>query len=155
MLNPEDRRKGPTRRRGDRGELKIGAEIFALMEQLTELTASNADQASLMELRAELDTVSTMVSQMAREESVQAVQQRWDEFEARIADRIELDSQAKRDLRVETTGRSKELAAAVGQTPLVEIGEAVVVAVRAADSTVRVTVAKTAITTGDLIAPIR
>ncbi|WP_427025788.1 peptidoglycan-binding protein [Aureimonas ureilytica] len=84
-----------------KGADKIGAEIFALMEQLTELTASNADQASLMELRAELDTVSTMVSQMAREESVQAVQQRWDEFEARIADRIELDSQAKRDLRVE------------------------------------------------------
>ena len=57
-----------------KGADKIGAEIFALMEQLTELTASNADQASLMELRAELDTVSTMVSQMAREESVQAVQ---------------------------------------------------------------------------------
>lgn len=84
-----------------RGADEIGAEIFSLMEQLTELTASNADQASLMDLRAELDSVSTLVSQMAREESVQAVQKRWDEFEARIADRIELDNQAKRDLRVE------------------------------------------------------
>jgi hypothetical protein len=61
----------------------------------------------------------------------------------------------KRDLRVETTGRSKAFANTVGQSPLVEIGEAVVVAVRQADSTVRVTIAKTAITTGDLIAPIR
>ncbi|WP_062217300.1 peptidoglycan-binding protein [Aureimonas sp. D3] len=84
-----------------KGADKIGAEIFSIMEQLTELTASNADQASLMELRAELDTVSSLVAQMAREESVQAVQRRWDEFEARIAARIELDSQAQRDLRVE------------------------------------------------------
>ncbi|ALN74072.1 peptidoglycan-binding protein [Aureimonas sp. AU20] len=84
-----------------KGADQIGAEIFALMEQLTELTASNADQASLMELRAELDTVSTLVTQMAREESVQAVQKRWDDFEARITDRIELDNQSKRDLRVE------------------------------------------------------
>jgi hypothetical protein len=61
----------------------------------------------------------------------------------------------KRNLRVETTGRSPVFAELVKQSPLVEIGEALVISVRPNDSTVRITVAKTAITTGDLIAPIR
>jgi hypothetical protein len=61
----------------------------------------------------------------------------------------------KRNLRVETTGRSTAFAELVKQSPLVEIGEALVVAVRPVDSTVRITIAKTAITTGDLIAPVR
>jgi hypothetical protein len=61
----------------------------------------------------------------------------------------------KRDLRVETSGRSVEFGALVKQAPLVEIGEAMVVSVRPNDSTVRITAAKTAITTGDLIAPVR
>jgi hypothetical protein len=61
----------------------------------------------------------------------------------------------KRNLRVETNGRSAPFAALVAQAPLVEIGEALVVSVRPDDSTVRITVAKTAITTGDLIAPVR
>jgi hypothetical protein len=61
----------------------------------------------------------------------------------------------KRNLRVEVSGRSEAFAALVKEAPLVEIGEAMVVSVRQNDSTVRVTVAKTAITTGDLIAPVR
>ncbi len=61
----------------------------------------------------------------------------------------------KRELRVETTGRSDVFGAAIKQSPLVEIGEVMVVAVRPDDATVRVTVAKTAITTGDLIAALR
>ena len=61
----------------------------------------------------------------------------------------------KRSLRVETSGRSAAFGALVKQTPLVEIGEALVVSVRQNDSTVRILVAKTAITSGDLIAPVR
>jgi hypothetical protein len=61
----------------------------------------------------------------------------------------------KRDHMVETTGRSDTFAAAVKQAPLVEIGEVLVVAVRPDDATVRVTVAKTAVLTGDLIAALR
>jgi len=61
----------------------------------------------------------------------------------------------KRALRVETTGRSETFAALVKQSPLVEIGEALVVSVLADSSTKKTTVAKTAITTGDLIAAIR
>jgi len=61
----------------------------------------------------------------------------------------------KRDQMVETTGRSATFAAAVKQAPLVEIGEVMVVAVRPNDATVRVTVAKTAVTAGDLIAALR
>lgn len=61
----------------------------------------------------------------------------------------------KRDLRIDTTGRSAVFAGAVRQTPLVEIGEILVVAVRPSDATVQVTSAKTAITTGDLIAALR
>ncbi len=61
----------------------------------------------------------------------------------------------KRSLRVETSGRSAAFAALVKQTPLVEIGEALVVSVRPNDSTVRILAAKTAITSGDLIAPVR
>ncbi|MET0257799.1 MAG: peptidoglycan-binding protein [Methylobacterium sp.] len=83
------------------GADRIGAEIFEIMEALTELTAGTADQTSIDALRTELDSVAAMVGQLAREESVEAVQRRWDDFESRIVDRIELDNQAKRDLRVE------------------------------------------------------
>ena len=61
----------------------------------------------------------------------------------------------KRDQLIETTGRSKTLAGISKMSPLVEIGEALVVSARPDDATVQITVAKTAITTGDLIAPIK
>ncbi len=61
----------------------------------------------------------------------------------------------KRQMRVETTGRSATFEALVKQSPLVEIGEALVVSVRADDATIRIITSKTAITSGDLIAPIR
>jgi hypothetical protein len=41
-----------------------------------------------------------------------------------------------------------------GRLPLVQIGEVLVIAVRANDATVQILGAKDAITTGDLIAPI-
>ncbi|WP_279477616.1 peptidoglycan-binding protein [Aureimonas sp. SK2] len=80
---------------------RIGAEIFEIMESLTELTAGTADQASLEALRQELDSVGAMVGQMAREESLEAVQRRWDTFEVQIADHMALDAEAKRNLKVE------------------------------------------------------
>jgi hypothetical protein len=61
----------------------------------------------------------------------------------------------KRNTRVETTGRSKVFESLIKQSPLVEIGEVLVVSVRANDATVWITASKTAITTGDLVAPIR
>ncbi|WP_182087143.1 peptidoglycan-binding protein [Aureimonas sp. ME7] len=80
---------------------RIGDEILEIMESLTELTVGTADQSSLDALRLELDSVAVLVSQMAREESLEAVQQRWDAFETQIAERMDLDMQAKRDLKVE------------------------------------------------------
>jgi len=62
---------------------------------------------------------------------------------------------SKLDERVETTGRSKAFEAMGGRLPLVEIGEVLVVGVRADDATVQILGAKDAIATGDLIAPIR
>ena len=61
----------------------------------------------------------------------------------------------KRDERVETIGRSKAFEAMGGRLPLVEIGEVLVVGVRADDATVQILGAKDAIATGDLIAPIK
>ncbi|HKY20900.1 MAG TPA: hypothetical protein VJM31_06750 [Vicinamibacterales bacterium] len=61
----------------------------------------------------------------------------------------------KRRQRVETAHRSKAFADIEGNQPLVEIGQVLVVAVRADDSTVRILASKDAITVGDLIAPIR
>jgi hypothetical protein len=61
----------------------------------------------------------------------------------------------KRIERIETTGRSKEFEAMDGRLPLVQVGEVLVIAVRANDATVQILGAKDAITTGDLIAPIR
>jgi hypothetical protein len=61
----------------------------------------------------------------------------------------------KRDQMVETTGRTRTFAGLAQRSPLVEIGEALVVSARPNDATVQITVAKTAVTTGDLIAPIR
>jgi hypothetical protein len=61
----------------------------------------------------------------------------------------------KRAQRVETTGRSKVFATIGGNSPLVEIGEVLVIGVRADDATVQILGAKDAIAAGDLIAPIR
>jgi hypothetical protein len=61
----------------------------------------------------------------------------------------------KRKQHVETTGRSKEFAAAANNSPLVEVGQVLVVAVRADDATVQVLASRDAITHGDMIAPIR
>lgn len=61
----------------------------------------------------------------------------------------------KRKSHPDTTRASRVLAAHVDNSPLVQIGEVLVVSVRAQDSTVQVTVAKDAISLGDLIAPIR
>ena len=61
----------------------------------------------------------------------------------------------KRDQRVDTTGRSKAFAAMAGNPPLVEVGEVLVVAVRADDATVQIVASRDAISDGDLIAPIR
>lgn len=61
----------------------------------------------------------------------------------------------KRAQRVETIGRSKVFATMGGNSPLVEVGEVLVVGVRADDATVQILGAKDAIAAGDLIAPIR
>ena len=61
----------------------------------------------------------------------------------------------KRDDVIEMTGKSAAFATAAKEPPLVEIGQAIVISARPNDATVQITVAKTAITTGDLVAPIR
>ena len=61
----------------------------------------------------------------------------------------------KRKMRVETNHRSRTFAEVEGNQPLVEIGQIIVVAVRADDSTVQIVSSKDAVTVGDLIAPIR
>jgi hypothetical protein len=61
----------------------------------------------------------------------------------------------KRDQHIDTFGRSKPFIASAFNSPLVEIGEVLVVAVRADDATVQVVGSRDAITHGDLIAPIR
>jgi hypothetical protein len=61
----------------------------------------------------------------------------------------------KRDATLDTAGRSEAFARLSRRAPLVEVGEAVVVAVRPEDATVQIVRSKDAITTGDLIAPIR
>jgi hypothetical protein len=61
----------------------------------------------------------------------------------------------KREELVETMGRSSAFAASAKQTPLVELGELLVVAVRANDATVQVVRSKDAVMSGDLVAPIR
>lgn len=61
----------------------------------------------------------------------------------------------KRTQRVDTTGHSKAFQEADGQQPLVELGEVLVVSVRASDATVQVIGSKDALVTGDLIAPIK
>jgi hypothetical protein len=61
----------------------------------------------------------------------------------------------KRDQVMDMTGRSEAFVAMARNPPLVEVGEVLVVAVRAEDATVQVVVARDAITHGDMIAPIR
>lgn len=61
----------------------------------------------------------------------------------------------KRTLKIEKENRSDPFQEAASRMPIVEIGQVLVVAVRQDDSTVQILVSKDAITTGDLIAPIR
>ena len=61
----------------------------------------------------------------------------------------------KRDQHIDTTGRSAPFTALAHSSPLVEVGEVLVVAVRADDATVQVVASRDAIANGDLIAPIR
>jgi hypothetical protein len=61
----------------------------------------------------------------------------------------------KRDQHVELVGRSKPFGEMARNAPLVEVGEVLVVAVRAEDATVQVVASRDAIIHGDLIAPIR
>jgi len=61
----------------------------------------------------------------------------------------------KRDQHIDTTDRSRPFAAMARNSPLVEVGEVLVVVVRADDATVQVVASRDAITHGDLVAPIR
>ena len=61
----------------------------------------------------------------------------------------------KRDRHVDMTERSPAFVAQARNTPLVEVGEVLVVAVRAEDATVQVVASRDAVLHGDLIAPIR
>jgi hypothetical protein len=61
----------------------------------------------------------------------------------------------KRKLHPDTSRASRTLATHIDSAPLVQIGEVLVVAVRPLESTVQVTVAKDAVSLGDMIAPIR
>ena len=61
----------------------------------------------------------------------------------------------KRDQHVELAGRSKPFAAMASNPPLVEVGEVLVIGVRADDATVQVVYSKDSINHGDLVAPIR
>jgi hypothetical protein len=61
----------------------------------------------------------------------------------------------KRDQHLDMTGRSKAFAAVAANSPLIEVGEVLVVAVRPDDATVQVVASRDAITHGDMIAPIR
>jgi hypothetical protein len=61
----------------------------------------------------------------------------------------------KRTLPMPTSGKSEAFLQASTQLPLVEIGEVIVVAVRAEDATVQVLAQKDAIFRGDLIAAVR
>jgi hypothetical protein len=61
----------------------------------------------------------------------------------------------KRKDRVEITNRTKVFAESLGKQPLVQIGEVLVVQVRPDDSSVQIVASTDAISTGDLIAPIR
>jgi hypothetical protein len=61
----------------------------------------------------------------------------------------------KRNDRVEIANRTKVFAESLGKQPLVQIGEVLVVQVRPDDSSVQIVASIDAISTGDLIAPIR
>ena len=61
----------------------------------------------------------------------------------------------KRDQHIETAGRSKPFADMARNAPLVEVGEVLVISVRADDATVQVVHSKDSINPGDLGAPIR
>ena len=61
----------------------------------------------------------------------------------------------KRKDRVEVTGRSQVFAESLGKQPLLQVGEVLVVSVRPDDASVQIVASTDAISTGDLVAPLR
>ncbi|MFD2236150.1 peptidoglycan-binding protein [Aureimonas populi] len=76
-------------------------EIASILDRLSAMQAESVDRDALDQLRGEIDRVSHLVGEMARQDTVAAVNKRWDEFEARLSKHVELDGAAKRDLNAE------------------------------------------------------
>lgn len=79
----------------------ISAELTAMSASLARLTEDGADRATLNALRAELEETRGLFGEMAKEKSVTAVGQRWDDFETRYATQTEREVEARRDLKTE------------------------------------------------------
>ncbi len=80
---------------------RIDAEISKVDNGLTRMVDSGVDRESVRSLRDELEAIRGLVSETAREESVQSVSRRWDMFETKLAGQSEDESTARHELKDE------------------------------------------------------
>ncbi|PTE07191.1 peptidoglycan-binding protein [Mesorhizobium helmanticense] len=106
---------------GGKGSAELGVEFERLSGAIQTL-AEKSDDRSVNMLRLELEQVKAALDTLAREESVQAVGRRWDEFDRRwsaFEDRVDADQQKRSDAPglAMLTDRLEQISNAVNNLP--------------------------------------
>ncbi|MAU98030.1 MAG: hypothetical protein CMP81_19495 [Fulvimarina sp.] len=78
---------------------RIDAEIARVNDGLARLATNGTDNSGVESLRAELDTIKTLVKDLAREESLNVADRKWDDIRATITSREEANTSERRDIK--------------------------------------------------------
>lgn len=79
----------------------VADQLASLMRRLSEMQAGGSDVGALAALRSDLERISALAAEAAREETVASAAKRWEDFEARLEAHVELDGAARRNLQGE------------------------------------------------------
>ncbi|MBO0904204.1 peptidoglycan-binding protein [Jiella sonneratiae] len=80
---------------------KIDAEIARVHEGLARMATSGADEVGVEGLRSELDSIKSLVKDVAREESLRLADAKWDDIRETINDREAASTTERRDIKDE------------------------------------------------------
>ncbi|TFF27146.1 hypothetical protein E3C22_01305 [Jiella endophytica] len=80
---------------------RIDAEIARVNEGLARMATNGADAAGVEGLRSELDSIRSLVKELAREESLKVADQKWDDIRATITSQEVANTSERRDIKDE------------------------------------------------------
>ncbi|ORE90166.1 peptidoglycan-binding protein [Aurantimonas sp. 22II-16-19i] len=78
---------------------RIDAEIARVNDGLARMATNGADNSGVESLRAELESIKTLVKDLAREESLNVADRKWDDIRATITSREEANTSERRDIK--------------------------------------------------------